>query len=195
MEPPPQAPRPKILVADRLPTVVKMMRNTLERAGYNVITASGYQEAVAISRAERPDLIVIDLMMPDTPMFMEGDLPAPPPPKPERRGCLPFLGQPARRERERTAFERRLFPDDETAIPPYPVDTFIRSLQSVSETCAPPVVLTVNMGGMMPHWSWEGTTPDQGSFFDTDPFTYLVRPYTPSELLSLVQRLLPAPGP
>jgi DNA-binding response OmpR family regulator len=54
----------KILVADDEPTLVATLRYNLERESYAVVTAADGEAAVAAARETRPDLIVLDLMMP-----------------------------------------------------------------------------------------------------------------------------------
>jgi two-component system alkaline phosphatase synthesis response regulator PhoP len=41
-----------------------LVRDYLERAGYRVLTAADGETALAVVRAERPDLVVLDLMLP-----------------------------------------------------------------------------------------------------------------------------------
>jgi DNA-binding response OmpR family regulator len=53
-----------ILVVDDEPKIVKLVRAYLERAGFTVVTAHNGQEALAVFRYERPDLVVLDLMLP-----------------------------------------------------------------------------------------------------------------------------------
>ena len=54
----------KILVVDDEPTLVATLRYNLERDGYQVTTASDGDSALSAARAGRPDLIVLDLMLP-----------------------------------------------------------------------------------------------------------------------------------
>lgn len=54
----------KILVADDEPTLVATLKYNLEREGYQVITSTDGESALEAARAGRPDLIVLDLMMP-----------------------------------------------------------------------------------------------------------------------------------
>jgi Response regulators consisting of a CheY-like receiver domain and a winged-helix DNA-binding domain len=54
----------KILVTDDSPTIVAITKELLESAGYSVITATDGQEALEKTKKERPDLIVLDLMLP-----------------------------------------------------------------------------------------------------------------------------------
>ena len=53
-----------VLVVDDEPTLVATLKYNLERDGYRVLTASDGDAAVTVARAERPDLIVLDLMLP-----------------------------------------------------------------------------------------------------------------------------------
>jgi CheY-like chemotaxis protein len=53
----------KILVVDDDPDFVEIMRTILESHGYNVITASNGQQALARVKADHPDLMVLDIMM------------------------------------------------------------------------------------------------------------------------------------
>ena len=53
-----------ILVADDEPTLVATLKYNLERESYAVVTAADGEDALAIARETRPDLIVLDLMMP-----------------------------------------------------------------------------------------------------------------------------------
>ncbi len=53
-----------ILVVDDEPKIVKLARDYLERAGFRVISAAGGADALAITRQERPDLVVLDLNLP-----------------------------------------------------------------------------------------------------------------------------------
>jgi len=54
----------KILVVDDEPTLVATLKYNLEREGYQVITASDGEAALSEARAGRPDLVVLDLMLP-----------------------------------------------------------------------------------------------------------------------------------
>src|ERR1035438_7683668 len=54
----------KILVADDEMHIVRILRDTLVKRGYEVVTAADGQEAVDMALAETPDLIFLDVMMP-----------------------------------------------------------------------------------------------------------------------------------
>jgi DNA-binding response OmpR family regulator len=53
-----------ILVADDEPTLVATLKYNLERESYAVVTAADGEAALTTARETRPDLIVLDLMMP-----------------------------------------------------------------------------------------------------------------------------------
>jgi two-component system alkaline phosphatase synthesis response regulator PhoP len=55
----------RILVVDDDREVVRLMQAYLERAGYEVMTAYDGQSAVHMLRREKPDLLLLDLMLPD----------------------------------------------------------------------------------------------------------------------------------
>ena len=53
-----------ILVVDDEARIVKLVRDYLERAGFDVLVARDGETALTLARVERPDLIVLDLMLP-----------------------------------------------------------------------------------------------------------------------------------
>ena len=55
----------KILVVDDDAQLAKLMRITLETRGYEVILARNGREALDCARSEHPDLLVMDVMMPE----------------------------------------------------------------------------------------------------------------------------------
>ncbi|KAF0819474.1 MULTISPECIES: response regulator transcription factor [unclassified Cytobacillus] len=54
----------KILVVDDEQSIVTLLQYNLQQAGYEVITAMDGQEGKDLAISERPDLIVLDLMLP-----------------------------------------------------------------------------------------------------------------------------------
>jgi DNA-binding response OmpR family regulator len=56
--------QPLILIADDDPDILALVSFRLERAGYEVVQARNGEEAVQVALATRPDLAVIDVMMP-----------------------------------------------------------------------------------------------------------------------------------
>ncbi len=55
----------KILVVDDTPMNVKMLADVLAFKGYRVASASGGKEGLAKVASEKPDLVLLDVMMPD----------------------------------------------------------------------------------------------------------------------------------
>jgi len=53
-----------ILVVDDEARIVKLVRDYLERAGFEVLAAHDGERALQLARLEQPDLIVLDLMLP-----------------------------------------------------------------------------------------------------------------------------------
>ena len=53
-----------VLVVDDEPKIVQLARDYLERAGLNVLAASDGKTALAALRAEKPDLLILDLGLP-----------------------------------------------------------------------------------------------------------------------------------
>src|SRR5438309_1920139 len=56
---------PKILVVDDEPQIRALLRTTLVRAGYRVVEAANGREALNARSIDRPDLILLDLGLPD----------------------------------------------------------------------------------------------------------------------------------
>ena len=54
----------KILVIDDEPKIVEICQDYLKAAGFEVVTANNGLTGLAAARREKPDLIVLDLMMP-----------------------------------------------------------------------------------------------------------------------------------
>lgn len=53
-----------ILVVDDEPKIVRLARDYLEKNGFRVTTAADGQSALTVARREKPDLIILDLMLP-----------------------------------------------------------------------------------------------------------------------------------
>ena len=54
----------KVLVVDDEPTLVATLKYNLEGEGYEVLTADNGESALLVARSKRPDLVVLDLMLP-----------------------------------------------------------------------------------------------------------------------------------
>jgi DNA-binding response OmpR family regulator len=55
----------KVLVVDDEPKIVQLARDYLEHAGFAVVAAHDGKAALATARAQKPDLIVLDLGLPE----------------------------------------------------------------------------------------------------------------------------------
>ena len=58
------ADKQRILLVDDEPSIVKMVGKRLEVEGFDVAIAMDGQEGLSRAQADRPDLIVLDLMLP-----------------------------------------------------------------------------------------------------------------------------------
>ena len=58
------AEKPRILLVDDEPSIVKMVGKRLEIEGFDVVVAVDGQEGLTKAQAEHPDLIILDLMLP-----------------------------------------------------------------------------------------------------------------------------------
>lgn len=56
---------PLVLIADDDPAIRLVLKHSVEQIGYRVIEASDGQQAVAMTRDQRPDLILMDAIMPE----------------------------------------------------------------------------------------------------------------------------------
>lgn len=54
----------KILITEDSPTILEILKSVLVEEGYDVIAAVDGQQALELVRTEKPDLIVLDLMLP-----------------------------------------------------------------------------------------------------------------------------------
>ncbi|MFO8053324.1 MAG: response regulator [Candidatus Omnitrophota bacterium] len=59
----------KILIADDEPDFVELVSMRLEVNGYDVISAKDGQEAIDKTKSDKPDLLILDLMMPNVDGF------------------------------------------------------------------------------------------------------------------------------
>ena len=55
----------KILVVDDEKNVLALYKSELEDEGYNVVTANSGKEAVEVFGTENPDIVTLDIMIPD----------------------------------------------------------------------------------------------------------------------------------
>ena len=57
-------PRPRVLVADDDPEILSLVSIRLKKRGYDVTEAVDGEEALEATRKSKPDVIVLDVMMP-----------------------------------------------------------------------------------------------------------------------------------
>jgi DNA-binding response OmpR family regulator len=55
---------PKILVVDDEPDVLLIVKTGMQAEGYDVVTATNGQDALTVVKDEKPDAIILDVMMP-----------------------------------------------------------------------------------------------------------------------------------
>ena len=56
---------PKILVVDDSPTEIFQFKEMLENLGHEVITAENGRDGVTMAISEQPDVVLMDIVMPD----------------------------------------------------------------------------------------------------------------------------------
>ena len=56
---------PKILVVDDSPTEIFQFKEMLEKLGHEVITAENGRDGVTVAISEQPDVVLMDIVMPD----------------------------------------------------------------------------------------------------------------------------------
>ncbi|AUM13278.1 twitching motility response regulator PilH [Ketobacter alkanivorans] len=55
---------PRVLIVDDSPTETYKFKETLEKHGFEIITADNGADGVAVARQEQPDLVLMDVVMP-----------------------------------------------------------------------------------------------------------------------------------
>jgi len=55
----------KILLVDDEPDILEIVGYNLSQEGYNIITATNGKEAIVLAKKEQPQLIIMDVMMPE----------------------------------------------------------------------------------------------------------------------------------
>ncbi len=56
-------PGKRILVVDDEPGILHLVQTSLNLAGYEVISCTGGEEALELARAQKPDVILLDIVM------------------------------------------------------------------------------------------------------------------------------------
>lgn len=54
----------RILIVDDSPTAQRIIREAIQTRGHDVLLAGDGDEALAVARRERPDLVVLDIILP-----------------------------------------------------------------------------------------------------------------------------------
>jgi two-component system OmpR family response regulator len=60
-----QADTARLLVIDDEPNIVELLGSALRMMGYEVATATTGRHGLELARAHRPDLVLLDVMLPD----------------------------------------------------------------------------------------------------------------------------------
>lgn len=60
----PQPPSPRILIADDTSFMLRLLEATFKKGGYQCLLCRTGEEALRVATHEKPDLIVMDVMMP-----------------------------------------------------------------------------------------------------------------------------------
>lgn len=55
----------KILIVDDEPDILEFLQYNLKKEGYDVVTAGDGKHAITVAEQEKPDLIILDIMMPE----------------------------------------------------------------------------------------------------------------------------------
>ncbi len=58
-------PAKKILIVDDEPDILEFLQYNLRKEGYEVVTANDGKIAIAVAEKEKPNLIILDIMMPE----------------------------------------------------------------------------------------------------------------------------------
>lgn len=82
---------PYIMVVDDEQTILNLLKRTLEPEGYGVVTAADGRSALALLEEHKPDLVILDIMMPGLDGFQVLDLI-------RQRSDVPVIMLTARRE-------------------------------------------------------------------------------------------------
>ena len=82
---------PYIMVVDDEQTILNLLKRTLEPEGYGVVTAADGRSALALLEEHKPDLVILDIMMPGLDGFQVLDII-------RQRSDVPVIMLTARRE-------------------------------------------------------------------------------------------------
>ena len=130
----PSASSERILVVDDEPDIIALVAYHLAKSGYQVLTAAGGADAIAMARQERPSLVVLDLMLPGVSGYEVLE---------QLRGSastehVPVLMLTARREEEDRIRGLSLGADDYLTKPFSPQELVLRVGAILRRVTAPP---------------------------------------------------------
>jgi two-component system alkaline phosphatase synthesis response regulator PhoP len=136
----------RILVVDDDRQIVRLVRSYLEQAGYTVLTAHDGDTALHVIRGEKPDLVVLDLMLPgkdglEITRIVRAD---------ERLAQLPILMLTARVEDTDRIVGLEIGADDYLAKPFNPREVVARVKAILRRaTAAPPPLRALSAGDLL----------------------------------------------
>ncbi|MEU8543252.1 response regulator transcription factor [Streptomyces sp. NPDC048717] len=124
--------RHHLLVVDDEPTVRELLRTALSYAGFDVDAAATGQEALDLAAARTPDLVLLDVMLPDLDGFevIRRLRAQPRSPVPGRGGDVPVLFVTARDDRQDRLHGLRLGGDD-YVTKPFDLEELIARIHAV----------------------------------------------------------------
>ena len=146
----------RILVVDDEPALRNMVRDMLTQAGYEVLTAGDCREACSLCAAQRPDAVLLDVMLPDGDGFsLMGEL--------RQTKDLPVLFLSARDEDDARLHGLGLGADDYITKPFLPQELLLR-LGAVLRRAyrIPAEEETAHLGETEIHWG-SGTVCKNGT--------------------------------
>lgn len=146
----------RILVVDDEPALRNMVRDMLTQAGYEVLTAGDCREARSLCAAQRPDAVLLDVMLPDGDGFsLMGEL--------RQTKDLPVLFLSARDEDDARLHGLGLGADDYITKPFLPQELLLR-LGAVLRRAyrIPAEEETAHLGETEIHWG-SGTVCKNGT--------------------------------
>ncbi|HNS64540.1 MAG TPA: response regulator, partial [Anaerolineaceae bacterium] len=137
----------KILIADDDPETLRLVSLMLQRQGYQIVTASNGNQTLGMARTELPDLIILDVMMPD----MDGYEVARQLRKQPDTSNIPILMFTAKSQVEDKVTGYESGADDYLTKPVHPAElqAHIRSLLSRAKSRAPASVERGHMVGIL----------------------------------------------
>ena len=56
---------PTVLIVDDSPTEVHILRQGLEKAGFDILVANSGEEGIEVAKENKPDAIIMDVVMPE----------------------------------------------------------------------------------------------------------------------------------